>query len=391
MNVYFSFSRLIEIIEDIDENGTITLFKLLKTICSDINESLGYINNIEPVVDKDTNTIRLIDQTPIPGIEEIGKYLGIKNFSNKESTLEVFGYNQTSNDPSKYTSTFVNKAGITTEISKNYATMITIGATANGAVPGAESTAFSKWNIGIEDRFKENLISSIDNDSDIDSQNLNVIINYKRLIKYDSNPLDMFKIVGLAQNSNPSINPAQIKANTSTIPNYYKYAQAKTSLTSEELESSVGFLPFNLKLDMDGLSGIKIYNKINVNSSFLPSNYPQTLKFIVTGVNHKLSGNDWKTSLNTIATSNSKAKKPLLVNTPNLLKLKVQPKTEETKQGEGIASGYGEIPGVCELKSYPAREAGLESEYTKLNTQGNSALATKLLTKVFDSKKPGNK
>ena len=390
MQVYFSFSRLIEIIEDIDENGTITLFKLLKTICSDINESLGYINNIEPVVDKDTNTIRLIDQTPIPGIEEIGKYLGIKNFSNKESILEIFGYNQTSNDPSKYTSTFVNKAGITTEISKNYATMITIGATANGAVPGAESTAFSKWNIGIEDRFKENLISSIDNDSDIDSQNLNVIINYKRLIKYNSTPTKMFKIVGLSNNSSPSINPEQIKANTSTIPNYYKYAQAKTSLTSEELESSVGFLPFNLKLDMDGLSGIKIYNKINVNSSFLPSNYPQALKFIVTGVNHKLSGNDWKTSLNTIATSNSKAKKPLLIDTPNLLKLKVQPKTGETKQGEGIASGYGEIPGVCEIKSYPAREAGLESEYTKLNTQGNSALATKLLTKVFDSKKPGN-
>ena len=33
--------------------------------------------------------------------------------------------------------------------------MITIGATAGGYVKGTEATAFSKWNIGLKDRFKE--------------------------------------------------------------------------------------------------------------------------------------------------------------------------------------------------------------------------------------------
>ena len=54
---------------------------------------------------------------------------------------------------------------------------------------------------------------------------------------------------------------------------------------------------------MDGLSGIKIYNSVNVNTEFLSSNYGETLSFIVTGVNHKLSGNEWVTNLDTIATT----------------------------------------------------------------------------------------
>ena len=50
---------------------------------------------------------------------------------------------------------------------------------------------------------------------------------------------------------------------------------------------------------MDGLSGMKIYNKIEVDTRFLPFNYPETLKFIVKRVSHKLSNGDWETSVET--------------------------------------------------------------------------------------------
>ena len=56
---------------------------------------------------------------------------------------------------------------------------------------------------------------------------------------------------------------------------------------------------------MDGISGMKIYNKLKVNSDFLPSNYGPTLDFLITGVNHKLSNNNWDTSLTTLATNKS--------------------------------------------------------------------------------------
>ena len=56
---------------------------------------------------------------------------------------------------------------------------------------------------------------------------------------------------------------------------------------------------------MVGLSGLKIYNRLKVNTSFLPSNYDETLDFIITGVNHKITNNEWTTSLSTLATSKS--------------------------------------------------------------------------------------
>ena len=97
-----------------------------------------------------------------------------------------------------------------------------------------------------------------------------------------------------------------IDLNKNIAPNYYIYAQAESSNQPDTtIESSIGFIPFNLKLEMDGLSGIKIYNKVKVNTSFLPSNYGETLSFIATGVNHKLSGDEWVTSLDTIATTKS--------------------------------------------------------------------------------------
>ena len=51
---------------------------------------------------------------------------------------------------------------------------------------------------------------------------------------------------------------------------------------------------------MDGISGIRIYNKINVETRFLPKNYPESLQFIVKAVNHKLSNDDWETQIDTI-------------------------------------------------------------------------------------------
>ena len=107
-----------------------------------------------------------------------------------------------------------------------------------------------------------------------------------------------------------TFNPEFIKNTAKVCKDFYIYEQARSSLSEEDenrgiIESSIGFIPFNLKVSMDGLSGIKIYNRLKVNTNFLPSNYDKTLDFIVTGVNHQISDNKWTTSLETLATSKS--------------------------------------------------------------------------------------
>jgi hypothetical protein len=73
----------------------------------------------------------------------------------QDNILQIYGYNKTGND---YISNFVRKVDLKTAITPEYATMITVGATAGGYVKGTEATAFSRWNTGLTDRFKEKFI-----------------------------------------------------------------------------------------------------------------------------------------------------------------------------------------------------------------------------------------
>ena len=60
-------------------------------------------------------------------------------------------------------------------------------------------------------------------------------------------------------------------------------------------------IPINIQVTMDGLSGIRIYDKLKVDTRFLPNYYPQTLYWIIKGVSHEVVNNKWNTKLETIA------------------------------------------------------------------------------------------
>ncbi|MGB0405094.1 MAG: M15 family metallopeptidase, partial [Fusobacterium sp.] len=65
--------------------------------------------------------------------------------------------------------------------------------------------------------------------------------------------------------------------------------------------NQLGFIPIQLGLELQGISGIKIYNKLEINQNFLPSNYPESLQFIITAVNHQLTNGEWTTALDTLS------------------------------------------------------------------------------------------
>ena len=325
MNIYFNFNRIQEIFDDVDEKNKISLFEVIKTLCEDINECLGGLNNIEPVITDETpvfdesdpralyanvnsysgNTITLIDQTHIPGIEQIALKLKLPNFQEEIYTLDVYGYSKKP-DPDMGVvnhSPFVRNLNLTTQIDKNYATMITIGATANGEIPGDNATAFSKWNVGVTDRFKNNVIDAVATTASLAEQNAQTIKDYTAMTSVE-NYLGL-----LGFNDDLTINEDYIATQKSVYNSFVSYMQAEKTKRDIEKnltglgDSSIGFIPFNLKLTMDGISGMKIYNKIKVDTRFLPSNYPETLKFIVTGIDHQVSNNNWETVISTIATS----------------------------------------------------------------------------------------
>jgi hypothetical protein len=149
LNIYLNFNFIAEsMTSNSDDRGNISVYDFIKSMCDGINKAMGGVNNLEPVIDEDSNTLRIFESSPIP-----------KTPVNPGYKLQLYGYGNGFTSP-KDSSTFVRKVDLKTAITPEYATMITVGATANGYVKGTEATAFARWNSGLTDRFKSELLAA---------------------------------------------------------------------------------------------------------------------------------------------------------------------------------------------------------------------------------------
>jgi LAS superfamily LD-carboxypeptidase LdcB len=96
----------------------------------------------------------------------------------------------------------------------------------------------------------------------------------------------------------PHFVDSRINENVEVATEYFK-ALVSQKDGNKVAAGSIGFIPFNMSFTMDGISGIKIYNELSVDTSFLPPGYTKTTDFIVTGVDHKIQNGDWETSITT--------------------------------------------------------------------------------------------
>lgn len=294
MNIYLNFHMVMDVLsENTDDEGNVSLYKFIQGICKNLNVVLGGVNNLEPSLDEENNTLRIIDTTPIPG--------EIPLFPTPYYKLNLFGYNKTHTQ-----SNFIRKLNIKTAITPEFATMVTVGATAGGYTKGVEATAFSKWNKGIVDRFKEQITSPAQDTKEAEANRFpDAVQSY-----FDKYLFNSTKSILCCKDNTPynlnegryywgnSIEKSIEETNISVVTNFYEYAIAKHSeRRNGGTTSTVGFIPFKISLTMDGLSGIKIYNILRIDSSFLPKSYGDSLEFIVTAVNHSISNNDWQTEI----------------------------------------------------------------------------------------------
>jgi hypothetical protein len=71
--------------------------------------------------------------------------------------------------------------------------------------------------------------------------------------------------------------------------------------------NQIGIIPVEFDMEMDGISGFKIYNKLKINQRFLPTNYADSLEFLIKGLNHKVDSSGWTSNVQTLSTSNLNA------------------------------------------------------------------------------------
>ena len=385
MNIYLNYDFVAQCLAKTTKKGEIFLYKFLQSICDGINESLGGVPNLEPVIQDDL-TLVIQDQNKIRGIETSTKFKS--NFI-ASSSIDLYGYSVNNKET---TSNIVREFGFKTKIDPSLASMISIGATANGSsTKNYDATAFSSWNSGLKDQYQFNFQDPegeirVNNDSEFAPLTENEVklmaAEFKR-----SDP-DEFTPVGAIRPSfnkdssrfghtfksardidkcpvtkdywwartweeyvdiciNYKLNQIPPKRPNAISPSYIKYliqaftgkiaGQTNTQqyyflLNSEFIRmgkslfksyvnsidnnifvktgspsTKIGFIPVSMDLTLDGIGGAKIFQRLNINQEYLPSQYPKALEFIITKINHKISDNNWETSFSTISVPRTKA------------------------------------------------------------------------------------
>ena len=313
MNVYFNMDYILDGIESKkDDKGKISLYSVLDLLCQGWNSSTGNYNSLEPIIDTEINTIKLVDSVALPDRDKLLEELDI---STEIALFDIFRYGtyptNDKNNPYVPHAGFIKDLSFNTTVGSNMATMITVGATANGYVVGEDATALSRMNAGLTDRFKEVVGYSEDLNTStavLSTAEQTLEERYKAALTAFDLYVESLSTYSWTQEAIDDFSSLQTQ-----LLEYEQAHQVQTAagdyITSDStvdqstLPSSAngGFLPFDLSLTMDGLSGMKVYQKFSADTNFLPTNYPESLEFIIKGITHTISDNQWTTNIESFA------------------------------------------------------------------------------------------
>jgi len=293
MNVYLNFEFILTTLESlIDNEGKVVLIDFLERLLSGICDALGNVNKLSVAVDEESNIIKIIDEVKIPGRDDFLK-ANFPDISTKLAKFTLYGFRD---DGTSGRGTFVSDFKIDTGFSKETAAMIAIGAQANGQVVGEDATAFSAWSKGLIDRIEPSKVGTVKPETG----------SYDDTFKEDlSRYYTFLDSLASKEGSLPVWTAADISAYNSFQKTYLNWRIGENARSKGVASNTIGFLPINLSLTMEGLGGMKVYQKFAVDSTFLPANYPTALEFITKAVNHSIQGGKWITTIESLVVPNS--------------------------------------------------------------------------------------
>jgi lysozyme len=330
MNIYMNFEFILNKLEELmDDRGKVNLTDFLKAICSGINESFGYYNQLEPFIDTDNNIVRLIEKRTFPGYEKLIANVTQKPIKN--TILKIFGVE------ADVKGSFVRDFTFQTNLTNEFSSIVAIGAQAAGGNISEDSTLLSKLNAGLIDRIFPQKLAG-DNLSPSSIEEINEGLQRERLaliaagfstagpeaFTYDPQkqalkslnakykPYVDDYIKNVTQYYSPK-NPSGVTllpqwqaevfdAQKDLIKNLVQYNNLYYATQKALSSISVGnfALPLNLRLTLDGIAGMKILQQFQVNTNFLPAGYDDDLLYLLINISHRVDNNTWITELDTI-------------------------------------------------------------------------------------------
>jgi len=356
MNIYINFDTIIEIINSNgDPKNQTSIYTLLEVLCNKLSVSLGGINTFRPFIDTSTNTIKIIDETALPNRNDIltSDTIGGKSTVN-DPVIQIYGYNylrdpQTNNITQGYAG-FVKNFKFTSKLDPKFAQIISIGATAQGGIVGEDATAFTSLNRGLKDRIKPEIFASsgFKADSTINIETKSAEDQFKDSLADFESYIGSIGIEKTLKNI-PILNEAEISSYTSLFANIMQYIETKNAVTQKKSSGTMGFIPVSVGLTLDGISGLKLLNGIKVDTSYLPSNYPETMLFVISKLAHKVENNIWSTELETIMTPDNTVQSDATINIKSRRQTGQSSGNSGNSQDTGPGTGATSLPNGIDL------------------------------------------
>lgn len=276
-----------------DSKHSINLKGFLDAIVTNVNKSLGDLNLFRVAYRDDTNTVIIKDDQFVPpyGGEAYmlyrNKYLA-NNIGNKPKygQIPVFG-----------AQSLVREMEFKTNLTTNISNIIAISAQANtGSANSSDYSQFSYLNVGsgsvnFEDAYKPRISDSSTSIKVQSSNQTGSIANDINLaIQFNQHVLSMY--YGAEYVSLKRID---------TSINYYIDRIANIKAT-DRITVAAPFIPANLSITIDGVSGIVMGNAFTIPEDRLPLSLRGTadqtkVGFIVVGLTHTIDQNQWLTKI----------------------------------------------------------------------------------------------
>lgn len=314
MHTYVNINTIINIaVNSVGEDNKISLYDFLTKIMKAIQKALGNVNDFEVIYDSEENIFRIIDNTVIPEGGPI---------SYPKTNPTVFQVSLLTDRRGS----FLKEAGFKTEITPQIASMLAIGAQANGNVVGENATAFSKWNVGLTDRIIKNKTDNIDPGSEGDEDGdvgEDKAATFTDLIDELNNYLED-AIDGLDADSEQTDG---IEGSATDFLNM----QVGDYVNSDTIPG-IGFIPLNLEIKMHGLSGMKIYERYTINDDLLPESYKNKLDFLIKGLHHEVNENGWVTTLESLSVNKQESNQDVGATHSNWRRAQIKRLQEETQR-----------------------------------------------------------
>ncbi len=296
--IYVNINYIAKVLGELEPNeeNQVSILDFLQTLIKGITQSLGGFNKI---------TVQNTIDGKIKFIEEIPQRFN-KDVKEEFARFNVFGVKQ--NEGS-----FIKNINLTAELSNDFATMISIGAQSNGNQLSGNATSFSNYNAGLEDRIiPEKFSYQPPNPKEGAEKNkVNITSNWARL---SGDQVNVGDDIENEENKNLFTSIYNDKKFISeNINSLTSFNTTHASLILGRLTQPGGdgkrqlqapfFLPFNFSLEMEGLSGMILYQKFLISDEVLPPSYEGGgVEIQIKGINHSINTTAWTTKLDTLST-----------------------------------------------------------------------------------------